>query len=110
MVTKTSDGNAEIGATFPLYLGQVLFESSGNEMHPYKKFEWQMTDADGDWINSKIGFSLISKDKYTEVNFYHTGWQDNNAHYKISSFCWAMYLRILNAILSLEKMFLTKAA
>jgi hypothetical protein len=31
----------------------------------------------------------------TAVNFYHTGWPQKNEHYKISSYCWAMYLRIL---------------
>lgn len=30
-----------------------------------------------------------------EVLFYHTGWKEANAHYRISAFCWAMYLRLL---------------
>ncbi len=30
-----------------------------------------------------------------EVSFYHMGWPENNEHFRISCYCWAMYLRIL---------------
>jgi len=38
---------------------------------------------------------LNDKENLTEVSFYHVGWKENNEHYKISCYCWAMYLRIL---------------
>ncbi len=31
----------------------------------------------------------------TLVRFSHTGWPEDNDHYRISSFCWAMYLRLM---------------
>lgn len=31
----------------------------------------------------------------TSVRFSHTGWPEDNDHYRISSFCWAMYLRLM---------------
>lgn len=31
----------------------------------------------------------------TEVRFSHKGWPDDNDHYRISTFCWAMYLRLM---------------
>jgi len=58
-------------------------------------FELKMTEADDDWLGTKIGFNLINRQGKTDVNFYHTGWPQKNEHYKISSYCWAMYLRIL---------------
>jgi uncharacterized protein YndB with AHSA1/START domain len=58
-------------------------------------FELQFWDADPDWTGTKVGFSLVPKDGKSEVNFYHTGWPETNEHFRISSFCWAMYLRIL---------------
>jgi hypothetical protein len=58
-------------------------------------FELRITEADADWTGTKVGFILESIGNRTEVNFYHSGWQQANKHFKISSFCWAMYLRIL---------------
>jgi hypothetical protein len=37
----------------------------------------------------------MAKGNSTDVHFYHEGWPQANEHFKISSFCWAMYLRIL---------------
>jgi len=51
--------------------------------------------ADTDWIGSLIGFNLVSEEEKTSVNFHHTGWPKVNEHYRISSYCWAMYLRLL---------------
>jgi uncharacterized protein YndB with AHSA1/START domain len=72
------------------------------EVTEYKKdklFELKMTEADADWLGTKIGFGLVIHQSITEVSFYHTGWPQKNEHYKISSYCWAMYLRILKRYL-----------
>jgi hypothetical protein len=36
----------------------------------------------------------------TRVAFHHVGWPEANAHHRTSSFCWAMYLRLMR--LSIE--------
>jgi len=64
-----------------------------------KLFELKMSEADADWLGTKIGFSLTNNESKTAVGFYHTGWPQENEHYKISSYCWAMYLRILKRYL-----------
>jgi uncharacterized protein YndB with AHSA1/START domain len=72
------------------------------EVTEYKKdklFELKMTEADADWLGTKIGFGLVIHQSITEVSFYHTGWPQKNEHYKISNYCWAMYLRILKRYL-----------
>jgi hypothetical protein len=46
-------------------------------------------------MGKKVGFILITRQGNTEVNFYHTGSPQKNEHFKISIYCWAMYLRIL---------------
>jgi hypothetical protein len=33
------------------------------------------------------------------VRFAHRGWPDESDHYRTSSFCWAMYLRLLSRAL-----------
>ena len=30
----------------------------------------------------------------TRVKFHHTGWPEENEHWRVSCFCWARYLRI----------------
>ena len=60
-----------------------------------KLLELKMTQADNDWLGTKIGFNLTDHRERTDVQFYHTGWPQENEHFKISSYCWAMYLRIL---------------
>ena len=29
------------------------------------------------------------------VRFSHSGWRSENEHYRLSSYCWAMYLRLM---------------
>lgn len=60
-----------------------------------KNIEWLMLDTDSDWEETSVGFELEPADGITKVRFYHKGWKENNHHYETSSFCWAMYLRIL---------------
>lgn len=66
-----------------------------SKYNPCTEFELTMTKSDNDWDGSKVGFKLIDKITYTQVEFYHTGWPEANEHYRISNYCWAMYLRIL---------------
>ena len=58
-----------------------------------------MQNSDKDWEGSKVGFRLTANNKTTDVQFYHTGWNEDNEHLRISNFCWAMYLRILKRYL-----------
>ena len=62
---------------------------------PPESFEWELTDADSDWVGTRVGFKLEQSGDKTNVQFHHTGWPEPNAHYRISCYCWAMYLRIL---------------
>ncbi|MEM9932201.1 MAG: SRPBCC domain-containing protein [Bacteroidota bacterium] len=65
---------------------------------------WEMTEADGDWTGTKVGFQLIEKgEKGTVVEFFHTGWKDANEHFRRSSYCWAMYLRLLKGYVETEE-------
>jgi uncharacterized protein YndB with AHSA1/START domain len=94
--TKSSEVNPRVGEVYTLGFGpQYIWKAVVTKYETDKEFELQMTEADADWIGMKVGFSLTQKDNNTQVNFYHTGWPQNNDHYKISTYCWAMYLRIL---------------
>ena len=54
-----------------------------------------MTTASNDWRGTRIGFELVDTGGLTEVKFHHRGWPDENEHFRVSTFCWAMYLRLL---------------
>ncbi|MCW3110837.1 MAG: hypothetical protein JWQ09_5343 [Segetibacter sp.] len=94
--SESSECKPELGGTYKLSFGPGYnWTAVVTKYIANKEFELTFTDADDDWIGSKVGFSLEHKNDVTEVQFYHTGWPQINEHYKISSYCWAMYLRIL---------------
>jgi len=69
------------------------------ECVPLERFELEMTLADDDWAGTRVGFRLSPVEGGTQVRFHHTGWPHLNEHYRISCYCWAMYLRILKRCL-----------
>ncbi len=64
-------------------------------MRSQERFEFTMHESDDDWKHTKVGFVLANKNSITQGAFHHTSGPPDNPHYKISSYCWAMYLRIL---------------
>ena len=98
---KNTIGNPELNGIYTLDFGpQYNWRAVVSKYIPNKEFELTITDADADWIGTKVGFSLLSnKNDVTEIHFYHTGWPQDNEHYRISCYCWAMYLRILKRYL-----------
>jgi len=61
----------------------------------WSEFELELTRADTEWVGTNVGFHLQATGGATQVRFHHTGWPDASEHYRISCYCWAMYLRIL---------------
>jgi uncharacterized protein YndB with AHSA1/START domain len=95
--TKNSRDDPAMGGTYELDFGPgYIWSAVVTKYIADREFELTLTDAHADWLDTKVGFSLTERSGHTvEVNFYHTGWPENNEHYRISSYCWAMYLRIL---------------
>ncbi len=62
---------------------------------PEREFELEVTTADPEWIGTRIGFHLGGTPSATLARFHHVGWPRDTEHYRTSSYCWAMYLRIL---------------
>lgn len=60
---------------------------------------WKMFDTQEDWENTEVGFRLMNHARGTDVEFYHTGWHESNKHFRVSSYCWAVYLRVMKAYL-----------
>ena len=93
--TKKSSGRPAAGEEYELWFGpQYDWRAKVTKRVAPSEFELQIHRADHDWDGTRVGFRLHDG-KTTSVNFYHTGWPAANEHWRISCYCWAMYLRIL---------------
>ena len=98
--TQHSAGTPAQGADFQLGFGPGYdWAARVTRAVPGEAFELQMTRADADWDGSRVGFELTGSGGGPQVRFHHAGWPSGNEHYRISTYCWAMYLRILKRYL-----------
>ena len=99
--TLSSKGEPEAGNIYELFFGEGYdWRARVSTCVPDHVFALSIYDSMPDWENSVVRFKLgpfgSDPDKTaTEVLFSHTGWPEDNDHYRISSFCWAMYLRLM---------------
>lgn len=94
--TKRSAGEPRPGAEYELWFGpEHDWRATVTKCTPDTEFELELTHADEDWVGTRVGFRLEGKSGGTQVRFYNEGWRTPNEHYRISCYCWAMYLRIL---------------
>ena len=94
--TKKCSGEPVEGAEYELGFGpEYTWRATVSRCIPNSEFELRVTEADADWQGTRLNFRLREKDGSTEVDFQHRGWPTDNEHYRISCYCWAMYLRLL---------------
>jgi uncharacterized protein YndB with AHSA1/START domain len=97
--TKTSSGRPALGEGYTLKFGPSYdWRAKVTKCVADSEFEFWMFHTHKDWEGTRVGF-LLRGDKTTNVSFYHTGWSMPNDHWRVSCFCWAMYLRILRRFL-----------
>lgn len=66
---------------------------------PDVEFELAMIGSQEDWRGTRVGVRLEDDNGVTQVRFHHLGWPEANEHYRVSCYCWAMYLRLLKRYL-----------
>jgi uncharacterized protein YndB with AHSA1/START domain len=94
--TERSSGTPVVGLDYHLYFGpQYDWRARVTHCEQDASFELEMTRADADWMGTRVSFHLEPRDGGTWLRFGHLGWRYADDHCRISSFCWAMYLRIL---------------
>lgn len=94
--TLEATGEPVEGREYSLFFGpEYDWRAIVSRSIPQTEFELTMTAADNDWLGSTVGFTFAQNDPGTSVLFRHSGWPEANDHFKTSSFCWAMYLRLL---------------
>ena len=98
--TKHSAGVAAAGATWELFFGpEYDWRATVTRCAAPTEFELELVVAMDDWIGTRVGFTLEPHGEATQVRFRHLAWAEAGEHYRISAFCWAMYLRILKRYL-----------
>ncbi len=99
--TKEASGEPRVGAEFRLFFGPKYdWKARVTRCVPGSEFELQVTQADEDWKGTRVGCRLAAeKEGVTRVHFYHIGWPQQNEHWRISNYCWAIYLRLLRRYL-----------
>jgi uncharacterized protein YndB with AHSA1/START domain len=94
--TSKSAGKPQVGNEYQLGFGPKYdWRAKVTRAEPGKSFELEITRSDEDWNGTRVGFELEGSGTSTQVRFHHTGWPKNNDHYRISCYCWAMYLRVM---------------
>jgi len=94
--TLTSSGEAKEGAEYELGFGPGYdWRALVSRCVPDSEFELEIVSADEDWRGTRLGFALDENNGVTQVRFHHTGWPESNEHYRVSCYCWPMYLRLL---------------
>ena len=94
--TLRSTGQPAIGSIYELDFGpEYQWQAVVTKSAPDTAFELTLTRADADWIGSTVSFELSPSGTGTRVRFSHRGWPEANGHYRTSSHCWALYLRLL---------------
>lgn len=97
--TLHSTGTPQLKAEIEIDFGpEYKWKAIISKYKPQETVEYQMIISDNDWRNTKIGFNLQQNGEFTRLDFYHIDWPLANDHFKISSYCWAAYLRILKKI------------
>jgi uncharacterized protein YndB with AHSA1/START domain len=95
--TKASTGTPREGARFTLDFGPE-FQWAGTvaKCVAPSSFEILITEADPDWVGTRVGFELQPRpESATRLLFHHTGWPAANDHWRGSCYCWNAYLRLL---------------
>lgn len=94
--TQRAQGRALAGDEYELWFGpDADWRARVTEAVPGRSFGLEMTGAAADWLGTRVRFALEAEGDWTKVRFSHSGWQSESEHFRVSSYCWAMYLRVM---------------
>lgn len=94
--TQRCSGTPKLEAEYNLYFtDQYDWWGRVTKCEAPHNFEIQMTQSDPDWDPTRFGFHLSFSNGKTLLSFYHQGWEENNHHFRFSSWCWALLLKAL---------------
>jgi len=98
--TKRSAGSPKIGEEYRFYFttGYDWYAKVAFVMEN-KQISFKMIDADEDWKETILTFTIKKENDICLLRFDHTEWRSINDHFRRTSYFWAMYLRGLKKYL-----------
>lgn len=94
--TKTCEGVVGPDEEFVLGFGhEYQWSARVVRIETGHGFEIEFTAADSDWTGTHVAFDIDRDGDGSRVMFRHSGWRAANEHFRISSHCWALYLRLM---------------
>ncbi len=94
--TLGTSGEARVGADYELFFGEEYdWRATVTRCATDRAFALGMTHASDDWLGTTVSFVLEPRGNVTWLHFAHTGWRDASDHFRSTSYCWAMYLRVM---------------
>ena len=91
--TKKCSGTPKLGEVYNFFFTEDYdWYGKVTQCETNKRFYISMTESDADWNSTTFGFELEPLNGGTLLSFSHKGWPKCNAHFKKSSFCWAILL------------------
>lgn len=98
--TLTCVGEPQLHARYQFGFGpDFSWQGVLTRFEPTVAAEWHMEVADADWTGTHVAFVLSPSADGTRIEFSHRGWRDANEHFRVSTYCWATYLRLLKRYL-----------
>ncbi len=100
--TTRCSGAPVSGAEYSLYFDPKHdWKAVVNNCSSETLFELRMTDAGYDWTGTIVRFELLEHSGSTRLRFSHLGWSEVTDHFRVTSYCWASYLRLLKRAIEL---------
>lgn len=96
--TKASRADPRVGGIYHFGFDAAhRWQSTVRVFVPARAIEWEMTQTTPmpHRLGTRVGAVLTPEGVQTPLHFYHRGWEGPTPHQRISSFCWAMNLRLL---------------
>lgn len=98
--TARCAGHPRLAGEYELWFGPDYdWRARVSQYLPSVAFEFEITRADPEWVGTRVGFRIQPRDAGSQVSFHHLGWPSDTEHYRVSCYCWAMYLRVLRRYL-----------
>ena len=95
--TVRSQGIAAKNEEFQFYFSDEYdWRAEVLEIAKDESISFYMKETDDDWNGTMLSFEIISKGSNQYIlRFEHRNWKEINAHFRRTSFCWALYLNNL---------------
>jgi len=102
--TIKSQGSPELNTDYNFFFSnQYNWFATVAKVTHNQKITYKMINADNDWTGTELEFEILKKSESQHIlRFEHRNWKNSNAHYRRTSYCWAIYFQKLKSILEMK--------